>query len=131
MRVVVAGSRAIVKATIVENILEYYLDEVWAGMIGDTPEFVTGGAQGVDTLAHEYLEKRGAKCIVMNADWDTVGKGAGHIRNEQMIRWALDDEPYGISATVGIITGKSTGTKHTIKRSVDLGVTEVHVHRIR
>lgn len=124
MRVVIAGSRAVVKEELVHTILDWHLEE-WKG---ETLEFCSGGADGVDSIAQKYLESLGYDFTLFLADWDTIGKGAGFVRNETMVMWAQNSI---YSTLIAIIKGKSKGTRHTIKRALDLGVDDVYVHRIR
>lgn len=52
-------------------------------------EIVSGGAKGIDASGERYSRKvLGQEPKVFPADWDKFGKGAGHIRNEEMARYA-------------------------------------------
>ena len=46
---------------------------------------IQGGANGADRLCAEWAWDRGIPVGTYNADWKAFGKGAGHIRNQQMI----------------------------------------------
>lgn len=46
---------------------------------------VHGAARGADTLAHEWAMKRGIACAAHPADWDTYGRAAGSLRNQEML----------------------------------------------
>lgn len=54
---------------------------------------VSGGALGVDTLAEQYARERKNAGIFYKGfhvepfEWDLLGKGAGHARNEHIIRY--------------------------------------------
>lgn len=69
-------------------------------------EIVSGGARGADTLALEYARERGYPVTLMKADWDTHGKSAGYIRNQEMANYATH--------CLAFWDGKSRGTKHMI-----------------
>lgn len=47
---------------------------------------VHGGARGADTIAGEVARRLGFEVRRYPADWDRFGKGAGPIRNAQMLR---------------------------------------------
>ena len=51
----------------------------------DQTTIITGGASGVDTIAHEWAKEVGCKTEVYPADWEKYGKAAGPIRNKQML----------------------------------------------
>lgn len=46
---------------------------------------IQGGATGADALANHWALSRGIRSITYKADWAKHGKGAGHIRNRQML----------------------------------------------
>lgn len=65
--------------------------DLWVVQIG---EFITlqGGATGADALAAEWADSRELPCIRHPARWKWLGhKGAGHARNEEMLKqWKPD-----------------------------------------
>jgi len=44
-----------------------------------------GGAGGADTLADEWATSRDVPCVVYPAHWDSHGRAAGPIRNQEML----------------------------------------------
>jgi alkanesulfonate monooxygenase SsuD/methylene tetrahydromethanopterin reductase-like flavin-dependent oxidoreductase (luciferase family) len=54
----------------------------------------------------KWAEQLGVKVARFPADWDTYGKRAGYLRNEQMAEYA--------DALFAIWDGESKGTKHMI-----------------
>lgn len=46
---------------------------------------VHGAARGADLMADEWAKKLALDIIAVPADWETYGKAAGLIRNEQML----------------------------------------------
>lgn len=48
---------------------------------------VQGGARGADTIGKTWAIHRRIPVIQVNAHWDTMGPGAGTIRNQWMIDW--------------------------------------------
>ena len=53
-------------------------------------EIVQGGAKGADSLGEIVAKEIGLSCIEFPANWNKYGKGAGHIRNKQMLDY-LDE----------------------------------------
>ena len=77
---------------------------------------VEGGARGADTLAKEYAQERGIEVWEYGADWDRHGKGAGYIRNYEM----LDTKP---AIVVAFYSGTHTkGTSHMVGASKQAGI---------
>lgn len=58
------------------------------------------------------------------ADWDRYGKRGGYIRNEEMAKYSVKDNNYGM--LIAFWDGESRGTKHMINLANKHGV-EVHV----
>jgi hypothetical protein len=48
-------------------------------------EFIEGGAAGADSLAREVAHDMGIVCYTCPADWGRYGRGAGMIRNQEML----------------------------------------------
>lgn len=104
MKVVIAGSRSIH-----HNVKQHqeHFDQLAAKFeseYGKISVVISGRATGPDKLGEMWAKKNGVGIAAFPADWDRFGKGAGHIRNEEM----------GVLAEAGIILwdGKSRGTSH-------------------
>lgn len=54
------------------------------------PVIIHGGARGADALAASWAEEVGATVEVYEADWERHGKGAGPVRNQQMVDAGAD-----------------------------------------
>lgn len=52
---------------------------------------IEGGARGADTLARQFGQFAGIPVQTFPADWQKHGKGAGPIRNAQMLREGRPD----------------------------------------
>jgi hypothetical protein len=76
---------------------------------------IQGGAHGADYLAWQWANVRGVPCGSYPADWDTLGRKAGPIRNQQMIDEGCAD---GVIAFPG-----SKGTADMITRARRAGLT--------
>jgi hypothetical protein len=72
-------------------------------------EVIAGGAAGADTLAAIWATEHHVPFTVVTADWETYGKAAGPIRNQQM----LDMGPDMVAAFHQDIEA-SRGTKHMV-----------------
>jgi len=82
MRIIVAGSRDFDDYLLLETKLDFYIGSHQATQI------VSGTARGADQLGERYAKIRGLPIERFPADWDTHGKRAGYIRNEQMAKYA-------------------------------------------
>lgn len=68
---------------------------------------ITGGANGIDTVAEEYADRHGIPKTVIRPDYKRYGTKAAPIkRNEQMVDMA--------DSVLAVWDGKSTGTKNTV-----------------
>lgn len=102
MRVLVCGGRDYQD----DGVVFKALDEVDA--VKGVDEIIHGGARGADTLAGYWADKNGVPKTVFLADWDTHGKAAGAIRNQQM----LDTDPDLVVAFPG-----GRGTEDMVRRA--------------
>lgn len=75
-------------------------------IVADIKCIVSGGARGADKMAERFAEVFEIPTQIFKPRWDTYGKAAGFIRNEDIIDAA--------DAVVAFWNGKSTGTKHSI-----------------
>ena len=86
---------------------------------------VSGGARGVDSLAEAWADSEGVKKLIFQADWKGKGKGAGYIRNVDIIE--------NSDLVLAIWNGESRGTLHSLilaKRKglkIYLTLPELHV----
>ncbi len=98
MKVLICGSRGITDESQVVramNLVPFTYTEV-----------VHGGARGVDRIAGRLAKRSNLKVTEFLPDWDKFGRGAGFIRNKEMVDYA--------DAVIAVWDGKSKGTKHTI-----------------
>lgn len=82
---------------------------------------VSGGANGVDTLAEQWAKRHNIEFVAFPAHWDRWGKRAGMLRNEDMCNFA--------DILVSFWDGKSSGTKHAIDYMKKLG-RKVEIHLV-
>ena len=81
MTITVGGCRNFFDKEIVFS----YLDEVLSDAPLDKTVILSGHCSGVDELAELYAKERGCELMLYPADWKRYGRGAGPIRNKQMV----------------------------------------------
>lgn len=99
MRVIIAGIRTLESAYPVARAIRdsgFHITEV-----------VSGGAKGADRFGELHATLFDIPLKKFPADWQTHGKAAGPIRNEEMARYA--------DALIAVWDGKSRGTKNMIE----------------
>jgi hypothetical protein len=102
--IAIVGSRTYPKLELVKKFVED---------LDDTTSIVTGGARGVDQAAEDAALNRGLSVRVIKADWERYGRGAGVIRNTQIVKVA--DE------VVAFWDQESKGTEDTINKARKAG----------
>lgn len=109
MKLIIAGKRDFNDKEFVYKEIDEYIS-----VIGKPSEIIEGGASGVDSIAIEYgiLHKIPIKTFF--ADWDTHGRAAGPIRNEQMAKYASKN---GDGHLLAFWDGQSRGTKSMIEQA--------------
>jgi len=106
MKVIVAGSREFQDYLFLKEQLDQYRKD------NEITEIVSGMAKGPDKMALLYALDNKIPTAKFPADWDTYGKRAGPIRNEQMAKYA--------DALVAFWDGVSKGTKNMIDNMTKL-----------
>lgn len=102
-RLVVAGSRDFNNYDMLCSALDEVIGELKAEY---NVTIVSGTANGADKLGEKYAEKHGLKIERHPANWGRYGRGAGPIRNAEMVK-----------ASDGVVVfwnGESTGAKNII-----------------
>lgn len=98
MNVAVIGSRTFDNFALVESTL---------ASISTISRVVSGGAKGADSLAQRYAEQNQIPVEIFKPDWKRFGRGAGIVRNREIIEAA--------EMVVAFWDGKSKGTESSIK----------------
>jgi hypothetical protein len=101
----VSGSRTILDAPWAEARIEQALAD-WGLTPADVALVVNGNAVGVDTLARKWAAAKGLPVKLFKPDWAKHGKGAGFVRNSEMLKEATH--------VVALWDGASHGTKAVI-----------------
>lgn len=78
----------------------------YVNSLPDDTVVISGGARGVDRIAAQAARARGLEVIEIPAQWVIYGRGAGMIRNREVVNRA--------DTIVAFWDGKSPGTRHAI-----------------
>jgi YspA, cpYpsA-related SLOG family len=109
-RIIVCGSRSWGDRKLIENTL-YDL----AVEYGCDITIVHGDAKGADRICEQEAQKAGLLIEKHPAEWGSLGKRAGLIRNEMMAGLGAD-------LCVGFWDGRSTGTAHMMDAARAKGI---------
>lgn len=111
-RILVTGSRHGWPYGELRDVLDDILRE-WG--VNPPPVLVHGAAPGVDSQAAAIWKSWGLPVEAHPADWETLGKKAGPIRNEEMVKSGAD-------ACVAFLDTNSKGTADCIRRAKRDGI---------
>ena len=81
-RVLMCGGRDWIQRDTTFRLLDEYL------LSNPISVVIHGAARGADTLAHEWAQSRGIPVMpfpVTSQEWQTIGRSAGHVRNQRML----------------------------------------------
>lgn len=109
MRLLICGSRAWTDGEVIFQELRK-LDDVTVVIEGEAP--------GADTLARQAAEQLGIPVLPFPADWDRYGRGAGPLRNQQMLDEGKPDLVLALSEDLN----SSRGTADMVARARLAGV---------
>lgn len=115
-RVLVCGGRDFADADLLNSELDRIHD--WS-LDGPITSLIHGGARGADTLAGKWAKANGVPVRVFPANWQEHGRGAGHIRNQQMLD---EGKPDLVVAFPG-----GAGTANMIQRARKAGARVIEV----
>jgi len=107
-KVIIAGGRDFSNYDLLLEKCDYYLAEK------TNVEVVSGGAKGSDKLGERYAKERNLPLKIFLADWTSLGKRAGFVRNVEMAEYA--------DALIAFWDGNSKGTKHMIDTAKEKGL---------
>ena len=129
LRIIIAGGRDFTDYKLLkETVTDILFDLVFEHRYDEGVEFVSGTARGADQLGEKYAHEEGFLIKRFPADWNTYGKRAGYLRNEQMAKYAVENGNDGM--LIAFWDGESRGTKHMIDLANKHGL-EVHVINYR
>lgn len=95
-KIAVIGSRDFTDFSLLKDVLDAH----------GPMQLVSGGAKGADALAELYAKQNGLEVQLFKPDWKMFGRGAGVIRNRQIV----ESSDY----VIAFWDGKSRGTKSSI-----------------
>ena len=101
MKLLIVGSRSITDF----DLTPYIPDDVNV--------IISGGANGIDTLAERYADKHRISKFILRPQYELYGRGAPLKRNQKMVDMA--------DAVLVIWDGKSSGTQFTINYTKKIG----------
>ena len=107
MKTVIAGSRIFENPKDASEVLKLIED---CPISFEITEVVSGTAKGVDRIGEFWANTGGIPVKQFRADWNTHGRAAGPIRNEEMAKYA--------DACIVIWDGKSKGSSNMIKNAL-------------
>lgn len=116
----VAGSRDFSQYPTMKKFLDYIFS-----FIEINKEIVEGGARGADTYARVYAENRGISYREFPAQWGSLGKRAGYVRNREMVSYIAKFEHRCI---VCFWDGQSKGTAQNFDLAEEFGVDLIIVY---
>jgi len=106
MRVAIIGSRNI------QDKEEYWYDKICEKIPPNCTEIVSGGAEGIDTLARRYAREHKLLFKEFPPEYDKFGKPAALIRNSQIAEYA--------HTALAFWDGQSKGTADTVLKFYQL-----------
>ena len=91
--------------------------EVLDSIHEETPitQLIQGGAAGADRLAKYWAEERIGESTEYKADWGKYGRGAGPIRNQQMLDEGKPDLVVAFPGGRGTTMMKQLARAHGVK----------------
>jgi len=80
----------------------------------DEVMFISGGANGSDTMAEKFAKLYSIPILIWYANWNKFKKSAGFIRNQQIVDNAEE--------LIAFWDGESKGTQHSIELANKKGI---------
>lgn len=96
MKAAIIGSRNFADYTMMKSIISGF----------NISTIISGGAAGADTLAEKYSSEMNIPIEVIKPDWSKYGRGAGIVRNKEIVNNA--------DIVFAFWDGTSKGTKSSI-----------------
>lgn len=126
LRVLVCGSRCFNNRNLLINTLDKFCEDrglitppekrdQYGNYMPEGLTIINGAAKGADVIASDWAIVNWVPLEEYPADWETYGKSAGLIRNEQMLAT-------GIDIVIAFPRGEARGTGHMIKIATKAGV---------
>jgi len=91
-----------------------YTLEKWGMDVKDIDFIVSGGARGADHLAELFAKEHNIETIIFKADWNTLGKKAGILRNTDIVNESTHMIAFPIKESIGTWDSIRKATKKKI-----------------
>lgn len=88
--------------------------DLWKISINEINAIISGGANGVDTLAKKFAKEFDIPFLVFEADWSKYGKSAGPKRNTLIVN--------NSTHVIAFVAPDSIGTWDTIRKAQNLNL---------
>ena len=98
MKLAIIGSRTFNDYNKLSEVLEPYKSRITL--------VISGAAKGADSLGEKWAIDNKIETLIFPADWNTYGKRAGFIRNEDIIK--------NCECVIAFWDNKSKGTAHSL-----------------
>lgn len=116
-KIAIVGSRNFDNYEFFKDFINEYLDE--------NPDvavhFVSGGAVGTDSMAEKYAQEERIPIQIFYPDWETYGRRAGRIRNQDIV----DSADELIAFWDGISPGTKTSIAFAKKKGIPYKVVKI------
>jgi predicted Rossmann fold nucleotide-binding protein DprA/Smf involved in DNA uptake len=89
--------------------------DLWKININQVSSIISGGANGVDSLAEIFAKYFDIQFVVFKAEWSKYGKSAGPKRNSLIVKRATH--------VIAFIAENSVGTLDTIRKAKESNLT--------
>lgn len=122
LRVIIAGSRSFNDYTLLKKEVIKALQ--LHNATRDNIIIISGGARGADILGERFANEFNIRITKFIPDWNGLGKRAGYVRNEEMAKYAVENDAKGI--LIAFWDGISKGTNHMINLAKKHGL-EIHI----
>jgi YspA, cpYpsA-related SLOG family len=113
LKTIIAGSRNITDLDLLEQFIEK------SGLQITT--VISGSARGIDKLGETWADKHDIPVLRYPAEWKKYGRGAGPVRNKDMVDNA--------EACIVLWDGRSKGTKNMIDLAHKKGLL-IHIYKV-
>ncbi len=117
IKIAIVGSRNFNDYETLKNVVDKIISEISDSEI----IIVSGGAKGVDSLAELYAKEKNYKMLIFKPEWKRYGKGAGIIRNKEIVK--------NSDIVIAFKSINSKGTNNTIQTAIKEGK-KVYIYEI-
>lgn len=113
-KIIICGTRDFTNWELLQrkmDLFTFWMEDVEVVSGGQRKKIGYNQWAGADFFGEWWGQRNWYKCTIFHADWETHGKAAGPIRNEEMAKYVAEN---GGGHCVAFWDGSSTGTWHMI-----------------